>query len=94
MADVIDRANDRADAEREAALQRHRNRKRGTGWVTPLSDLATPVAGADLDQRRAMLVEAGNCINCGEPIGNARREAMPEAVRCVDCEHDHEAAKK
>ena len=27
----------------------------------------------------------GSCDNCGEDIGQARLEAMPEATRCVSC---------
>jgi RNA polymerase-binding protein DksA len=27
----------------------------------------------------------GVCDNCGEDIGRARLEAVPEATRCVDC---------
>jgi len=27
----------------------------------------------------------GACDNCGEDIGRARLEAVPEATRCVDC---------
>jgi len=27
----------------------------------------------------------GTCKNCGEDIGEARLEAMPEATRCVQC---------
>ena len=27
----------------------------------------------------------GECENCGEDIGNARLEAIPEATRCVNC---------
>ena len=27
----------------------------------------------------------GGCANCGETIGQARLEAIPEATRCVNC---------
>ena len=27
----------------------------------------------------------GECANCGETIGRARLEAIPEATRCVNC---------
>lgn len=27
----------------------------------------------------------GTCITCGEPIGGARLEAMPEAATCIGC---------
>ena len=25
------------------------------------------------------------CIDCGEPIGEARLKAIPSATRCIDC---------
>jgi DnaK suppressor protein len=28
----------------------------------------------------------GRCDNCGEPIGDARLEALPTAIRCLDCQ--------
>jgi DnaK suppressor protein len=27
----------------------------------------------------------GECESCGEPIGEARLKALPEATQCVDC---------
>lgn len=27
-----------------------------------------------------------DCIDCGRPIGEARRAALPEAIRCVGCQ--------
>lgn len=27
------------------------------------------------------------CVDCGEPIPAARLEAVPEAMRCVECQH-------
>jgi RNA polymerase-binding protein DksA len=32
----------------------------------------------------------GICVDCGEPIGAARLEAQPTAVRCTDCQWRHE----
>ncbi len=32
----------------------------------------------------------GICIDCGEPIGAARLQAQPTAVRCTDCQWRHE----
>jgi RNA polymerase-binding protein DksA len=32
----------------------------------------------------------GQCIDCGEPIGAARLQAQPTAVRCTDCQWRHE----
>lgn len=30
------------------------------------------------------------CIDCGEPIGKVRKQALPHAVRCVGCQWTHE----
>lgn len=27
------------------------------------------------------------CVDCGEPIPAARLKAVPEAIRCVECQH-------
>ena len=35
--------------------------------------------------------EYGYCTNCGEPIAARRLEALPFAVRCVDCETRRES---
>ena len=32
----------------------------------------------------------GMCLDCGEPIGAARLQAQPTAVRCTDCQWRHE----
>ena len=32
----------------------------------------------------------GECVDCGEPIGAARLQAQPTAVRCTDCQWRHE----
>jgi len=32
----------------------------------------------------------GQCLDCGEPIGAARLQAQPTAVRCTDCQWRHE----
>lgn len=31
-----------------------------------------------------------HCLDCEEPIPQARREKMPGCLRCVDCEAMHE----
>jgi DnaK suppressor protein len=28
----------------------------------------------------------GTCDTCGKPIGDARLEALPTAVKCLDCQ--------
>jgi RNA polymerase-binding protein DksA len=32
----------------------------------------------------------GICVDCGEPIGAARLQAQPTAMRCTDCQWRHE----
>lgn len=36
---------------------------------------------------------AAECVDCGEPIPEGRREAAPWATRCVDCQQRHEAIR-
>lgn len=31
-----------------------------------------------------------DCLVCGEPIAEQRRRAMPNAVRCIDCQERRE----
>lgn len=33
---------------------------------------------------------AMDCVECGEPIPEERRRALPGVTRCVDCERDRE----
>ena len=41
---------------------------------------------------RASLAEGGEdfCIVCDEPIGAARKAALPSADRCIDCQITYE----
>ncbi|WP_085025578.1 TraR/DksA C4-type zinc finger protein [Ensifer aridi] len=34
------------------------------------------------------------CEDCGKPIGEARRRAMPSATRCVICQTIHEREQR
>jgi RNA polymerase-binding transcription factor DksA len=34
----------------------------------------------------------GRCDDCGEPIGDARLEALPTAIRCLACQGGSQAA--
>ncbi|MFW2176641.1 MULTISPECIES: TraR/DksA C4-type zinc finger protein [unclassified Moraxella] len=34
------------------------------------------------------------CIDCGEPIGTARKKSIPWAVRCMKCQTEHEQGGK
>ncbi len=36
----------------------------------------------------------GLCSECGEEISEVRLRALPFAVRCLDCEEDHEATAR
>jgi RNA polymerase-binding transcription factor DksA len=45
-------------------------------------------ATADAIRRALVLIDEGRygrCITCGEPIADARLEALPWAARCVRC---------
>lgn len=37
---------------------------------------------------------ATECIDCGEEIGMARKQAVPHAVRCIDCQTEFEKRGK
>lgn len=42
-------------------------------------------------QRRMPRGESlAECVDCGEPIPEARRKAMPGCRRCIDCQTLHE----
>jgi len=45
-----------------------------------------------IDEARQALAEGryGTCVNCGKEIPPARLTAMPEAVRCLDCQRHFE----
>ena len=32
------------------------------------------------------------CIDCGDPIPEARRKAAPGCVRCIECQQEHEGS--
>ena len=36
---------------------------------------------------------ADDCEDCGRPIGEARRQAMPSATRCIGCQEEAEGRK-
>ncbi len=35
-----------------------------------------------------------HCADCGEPIPEARRQAIPGVKRCIDCQQDRDGAYK
>src|SRR3954463_3777557 len=47
---------------------------------------------ADIDRARAKIADGtyGRCDECGEPIGEARLEALPWAGKCVSCRSGHD----
>jgi phage/conjugal plasmid C-4 type zinc finger TraR family protein len=49
-------------------------------------------AATQVERIRAGLAEEGEdvCVDCDEPIGAARKAALPSAERCIDCQIIHE----
>lgn len=52
----------------------------------------------ELDDIRAALAKIedgsyGTCAACKEPIPEKRLEALPNAIRCIKCEEEHEKSK-
>lgn len=49
-------------------------------------------AASQVARIRAELAEDGEdvCVDCDEPIGAARKAALPSADRCIDCQVDWE----
>lgn len=47
---------------------------------------------AGIAKARHALRGAGevNCIDCGEEIEATRRQVMPSAIRCIECQQQHE----
>lgn len=45
-------------------------------------------AASQVARIRAELAEQGEeiCIDCDDPIGKARKLALPSAERCIDCQ--------
>ncbi len=35
-----------------------------------------------------------HCLECGEEIPKARREAVPGVKICIDCQEEHDASRK
>lgn len=49
-----------------------------------------------IDEARRALADGsyGTCRDCGRPIQPDRLEAVPEAVRCIDCQRHFEGAHR
>jgi RNA polymerase-binding transcription factor DksA len=47
-------------------------------------------------EARRMIAEGryGTCIDCGRPIPPERLTAMPDAVRCIECQRHYEGAHR
>ena len=66
--------------------------------VRMMTDLHLQEAGRDLEELRDIdaalqRIEAGgygDCEECGNEIGYPRLEAQPTAIRCVQCQSQHE----
>lgn len=37
--------------------------------------------------------DIADCVDCGEPIGETRKQALPWAVRCIKCQMALESKK-
>lgn len=53
-------------------------------------------ADSQVERIRAGLAEEGEdiCVDCDEPIGTARKAALPSADRCIDCQIIHERTRR
>ncbi|ABR85586.1 MULTISPECIES: TraR/DksA C4-type zinc finger protein [Pseudomonas aeruginosa group] len=64
--------------------------------MADLADRANELVLARLDgllaARPALVIResAEECQDCGEPIPQARRQAVPGCNRCIDCQARHE----
>ena len=50
---------------------------------------------ASIRQAAAMAIAntVVDCVDCGEPIGDKRKAAMPSAIRCLACQQAKEATR-
>lgn len=71
------------------------------GWarddaVNDQIEISTAEAVARARQRagqgQAVRESATTCIDCDEPIPQARRQALPGVQLCLDCQRDHDRA--
>jgi len=69
VADIVDQAQEREEAQRDAALASFRHKP-----------IAAPSSGV--------------CLDCGDEIPPGRRQALPHARRCIDCQELRERAAK
>ena len=61
--------------------------------VDKAQELIDRQLGASIEKARKALAdgeETFNCLLCGDEIGQARREAMPNTKLCISCASDLE----
>jgi DnaK suppressor protein len=61
--------------------------------VTMIAGYTTALADVEASLRAISEGTYGECVDCGEPIGLKRLEAIPWAPRCVRCEQRIEAGE-
>lgn len=86
--DVIDRAQQLEERERDGALARALARN---GEVT------VRFSGTAAEWKEALAADQarrGICSDCGEAIEEARRAANPAARRCIDCQRRYEGVPR
>ena len=70
------------------------------GWTRDgaVNDQIEASIAEELDRLRARSGPAGesahDCVDCGEPIPEARRAAIPGVKLCIDCQEERDAAFK
>jgi len=80
MSDEIDQAQANDEFFRELALRSRRP------LSVPVSDEKMETAFTDTDDGHGQRI----CLDCGEPIPEARRKAVPGCTRCVTCQTEFE----
>jgi len=81
--DVIDLANEHAEFFRQMALKRHFCR---SGKYQASEVLQYPGETPSITLRGGSHPGSHDCIDCGGKIDPARLQALPDAVRCIDCQ--------
>lgn len=66
----------------------------GFGAVDGVQDTIESTTLNEIDRARASLrgIGCSHCKECGDTIPIARRQAMPSAVYCIDCQGDHDGS--
>jgi len=70
------------------------------GWTRDgaVSEQIEASINEELDRLRARRAPAGesaiDCVECGEPIPESRRTALPGVKLCIDCQQERDATFK